>query len=321
MIAALGCLYLIVMVFFVLAFLIDWLHSYAQIRKYLKYGIAVGVLLVGLELLALAAAPAAWASRSTFPVLRLCACGIDFLKMVGFTTLGMYYCLTLGRPSFPLLLRRHGVAEVPIVESPPPVAPEVAPSLGGVVEAKPNELSPDPAAAEVSPAVDANIVYPAPPEVVPREAIVSALVVALVGVIYSVVLFVLFSPRISENMRRAFDMGSMGSAPTVTVYIVLFLLLVALGEEIVFRLGVQSFLARYLRLSPNRYWIAIVATTILWTMGHAGALEPAWVKLVQIFPMGLMLGWLCQRYGVESSILAHMVFNVVLAFPSSDLVT
>ncbi len=107
----------------------------------------------------------------------------------------------------------------------------------------------------------------------------------------------------------------------MTAQAILFLLLVAFGEEIVFRLGVQSFLAKYLKLSPNRYWIAIVVTTLLWTIGHAGALEPAWVKLVQIFPVGLMLGWLCQRYGMESSIMAHAVFNLALAFPSSYLVT
>jgi len=304
------------------------MHSYVQIRKYLKYGIAVGALVVGLELLALAVAPAVWASR---PVFRLCACGMDFLKMVGFTTLGMYYCVTLGRPSFPLLLRRYAVAEVPVAQtpvaempaagSPLPVAPEIVPYPGDVAGPTPDEPPVDPMTLETGPVVDANVVDPLLPEVVPRDAVVSALIVALVGVIYSVVLFVLISPRISENMRRAFGMDNVGSAPTVTAQAILFLLLVAFGEEIVFRLGVQSFLAKYLRLSPNRYWMAIIVTTILWTMGHAGALEPAWVKLVQVFPMGLMLGWLCQRYGVESSILAHMVFNLALVFPSSNLLT
>jgi len=72
MVTVLTCCFAGAVVFFVLAFLIDWLRSYARIRKYVKYGIAVGVLLVGLELLTPTVAPADWASR---PVLRLCACG------------------------------------------------------------------------------------------------------------------------------------------------------------------------------------------------------------------------------------------------------
>jgi membrane protease YdiL (CAAX protease family) len=336
MAGALACLYLVVMVLFSLAFLVDWVHSYVHVRKYMKYGIAVGAILVGFELLTLAVAPVDWASR---PVFRVCACGMDFLKMVGFTSLGMYYCLTLGRPSFPLLLRRHvaaemPVAQVPVAEAPAPdgplaVAPEVAANLGDVAGTTPSEPSQEPAMAEAGSVADGNIVPPVHPAVVPRDAIAGALIVAFLGVVYSLVLFVLFSPRMSESMRlmrdveniqRTVDMKSVGSSQAV-VQAVLFLLLVALGEEIVFRLGVQSFLAKYLRLSPSRYWIAIVATTIIWTIGHAGVLEPAWVKLVQIFPMGLMLGWLCQHYGVESSILAHMVFNLALVFPSSSLVT
>jgi membrane protease YdiL (CAAX protease family) len=307
----------VAMILFLIAFLVDWIRSRAQTRKYLKYGIAMGTLLVGLEVLSLATAP----SRSvSSPVFSLCACGMDFLRMVAFTTLGMYYCFTLGRPSFPMLLRGHAAAETPTGSS-LPLAPEVVSCPGGVVDTTPNKLSPGPMMPETSPVAQTNIVSPAPPEVVPRDAILSVLVVSLIGVIYSVALFVMVSPRLSEGMRRAFGIDDTELAQTVTVQVVLFVLLVAFGEEIVFRLGVQNFLAKYLRLRASRYWIAIVSTTVVWTMGHAGALEPAWVKLVQIFPMGLMFGWLCQRYGVESSILAHMVFNLALVFPSSSLLT
>ncbi len=306
-----------VMILFLIAFLVDWIRCRVQTRKYLKYGIAVGMLLVALEMLSLAAAPVGPVST---PVFRLCACGMDFLKMVAFTVLGMYYCSILGRPSFPMLLRGCAVAETPTASS-IPLAPEVVPCPEGIVDTTPKQSSPDPMMPETSSVAQTDIVNPAPPVVEPREAILSALVVSLVGAVYSMALFVAVSPRISEGMRRAFGIANGELAQTVTVQVILFVLLVAFGEEIVFRLGVQNFLAKYLELRPNRYWIAILCTAVVWTMGHVGVLEPAWVKLVQIFPMGLMLGWLCQRYGVESSILAHMAFNLALVFPSSRLWT
>ena len=89
----------------------------------------------------------------------------------------------------------------------------------------------------------------------------------------------------------------------------------AIGEEIIFRLGIQSFLVKYLKLEGQSYWIAILITSALWTIGHAGTLQPEWVKLAQIFPVGLMLGWLFRKYGAESTILAHGLFNILMLLP------
>ena len=76
--------------------------------------------------------------------------------------------------------------------------------------------------------------------------------------------------------------------------------------------GIQSFLAHYLKWQGNRYWAAIALTSLLWTLGHAGMLDPGWVKLAQIFPVGLMLGWLFRRHGVEACMLTHGLFNVTM---------
>ena len=40
--------------------------------------------------------------------------------------------------------------------------------------------------------------------------------------------------------------------------------------------------------------------------------DPQWVKFVQLFPMGIGLGWLFWRYGVESCMLAHLTLNVAM---------
>jgi hypothetical protein len=38
--------------------------------------------------------------------------------------------------------------------------------------------------------------------------------------------------------------------------------------------------------------------------------EPLWIKLAQIFLLGLVFGWLARRYSVEAAILAHVGLNV-----------
>ena len=85
-------------------------------------------------------------------------------------------------------------------------------------------------------------------------------------------------------------------------------------EELTFRLAIQNQLARLFRWHETRYWRAIVLTTLLWTFVHAGAVDPDWVKFVQIFPLGLALGWMFRRYGIESCVAAHVLLNVLAIF-------
>ena len=83
-------------------------------------------------------------------------------------------------------------------------------------------------------------------------------------------------------------------------------------EEITFRLGIQNIIVANFGWFKENYWWAIFTSSVLWTLAHVGVLEPNWVKMVQIFPIGLAFGWLFRKYGVESCMIAHIVFNVVL---------
>lgn len=84
-----------------------------------------------------------------------------------------------------------------------------------------------------------------------------------------------------------------------------------------FRLGIQNYLGAKLNNRRYGYAIAVVLTAVLWSLAHVGSLDPDWVKLAQIFPLGLALGWLYRRQGVESTIMAHALFNIlaVLVLP------
>jgi membrane protease YdiL (CAAX protease family) len=85
---------------------------------------------------------------------------------------------------------------------------------------------------------------------------------------------------------------------------------VAVAEEILFRGVIQGWIARLLGGGRAAAVVAVLAASLLWALGHAGTVEPLWLKLVQIFVLGLVFGWLALRYSVESAILAHAGLNV-----------
>lgn len=237
--------------------------------------------------------------------------------------LGMHYCTTLGHPSFPLFIRWFGIPGLKEVET-TEVAPDSAPAdmgtAGLVAESLPDE--PEVALLEAAPPVPATTrLRPVLLQVSRTRYLALILAVALVGTLYSIGLFLLVKPQMSETMQRALGFNASVSEKTFTLPGILVVLAFAFGEEIFFRLGIQNFLAARLHLQDGRYWVAIVLTSLLWTAGHVGTLDPEWVKLAQVFPVGLMLGWLFKKYGVESTILAHGLFNVLLLIPASYLIT
>jgi membrane protease YdiL (CAAX protease family) len=85
---------------------------------------------------------------------------------------------------------------------------------------------------------------------------------------------------------------------------------IAISEEILFRGVVQGWITRLLGGDRAAAALAIVAATAVWTLGHAGSAEPLWLKLSQIFILGLVFGWLAYRYSVEAAIVAHVGLNV-----------
>lgn len=139
---------------------------------------------------------------------------------------------------------------------------------------------------------------------------------AAAGVVYSCILFTLVPVRMSDAMRQMLE-ASATSAPMAmepSWLGAMVMLEFALAEEITFRLGIQNYIAKLFLLRDDRYWIAILATAAFWSLAHVNTLEPNWVKLAQVFPVGILLGVLYRRYGLEACIVAHGSFNLVLMF-------
>ncbi|MEW6532016.1 MAG: CPBP family intramembrane glutamic endopeptidase [Thermodesulfobacteriota bacterium] len=311
MTTALGCIAALGMGFFSIAFLIDWFESWEAIRKYLKYGIWAGLIVEGSDLLIVAITPSSWEPTL---IMGLIGVPIIFLKHVGFTMLGMYYLAVLGYPSFPVLLQKFSVAsdesntDENIVDNKANTRAGTTDSIQAtnpIVHEIPEQVH---LSDKSSPALDLLL------DIKWKDYFLTIFGVSVIGILYSVVLFLLTTPQLSEIWQKEVVPPSAGIENAMTIQVILVALQSAVAEEVIFRLGIQSFLAKYLKLKGQRYWIAILITSVLWTLAHAGGLEPAWVKLAQIFPIGLMLGWLFRKYGAESTILAHGLFNIVLVF-------
>ncbi len=355
---------------FTVAFLVDWIRRFEQIRRYWRHAVAAGAILVCLHGLMIAVTPDGW---SMMRVIGFMSLPLLFVRVVGFAMLGMHYCVRIECPSFRLrppepiigepatanaLLppdidagpQMNGVApELPPVGAaipPEPVAPIDVPvsyvdlpiSQAGVPvpDADHSILDFDIPVSQVDspileidiPVVQADV--PAEQTAVSSPSVVwslrdyawDVLLVVAGSVAWSATLFLLTRPHVAEMVRRTFGMeGNLADAGRYDAFTVLLVLTFAFGEEIFFRLGIQNFLAKYLRWYGSRYWAAIVLTSLLWTLGHVGVLDPNWVKFAQIFPVGLMLGWLFHRHGVEACMLAHGLFNIIMIGLSSLLLT
>lgn len=151
---------------------------------------------------------------------------------------------------------------------------------------------------------------------------IAAVVTAISATAVTVLLFTFASPHLSRAVRDLLELrvGPEDLSVEPLTVAVLFGIERAVAEEVTYRLGAQNWLAGCLGLRGRAYGLAVVLTAALWTAGHLGTLEPAWVKAAQIFPLGLALGMLCRRYGVEIAILAHAFFNVLVILLSPHLV-
>jgi len=142
-----------------------------------------------------------------------------------------------------------------------------------------------------------------------RPAMVVALLAAGAWCVYTMVLFHMVTPELSEAAKLLLGEAEEGNGPGLALAL-LGVSAVALEEELIYRLGIQNFVARVFDWWDRRYWLAILVSATIWTIGHIGMVEPGWVKLAQIFPAGLALGWLARKHGIEACIVAHVGFNV-----------
>ncbi|MFZ5966832.1 MAG: CPBP family intramembrane glutamic endopeptidase [Bacillota bacterium] len=154
-------------------------------------------------------------------------------------------------------------------------------------------------------------------KMITKKYLYTSLGMAAFTIGFSMLLFAVTSPRLGPGFGEIVTMKRdiYQIDAKVSGLAALMLIEIAFCEEIIYRLGVQNYIAKLFEFNVQKtYWISILFTAILWTFGHANTLDPQWVKVMQIFPLGIGLGVLFQKYGVESCILVHAVFNIAMMF-------
>ncbi|GEM_PF-6995811 len=143
-----------------------------------------------------------------------------------------------------------------------------------------------------------------------RTCLEAALVAAF-SLSFTVFVFSIAQPKETEatkNMMRA-----IGEGAAANLLLLKGLVSAPLFEEIAFRQFMQRAFGRLLGGQVRGRAIAIGLASLFWAFAHAGVMDPEWAKFAQTFGIGLALGWLYDRRGLEASVLAHFLFNAVTA--------
>lgn len=142
-----------------------------------------------------------------------------------------------------------------------------------------------------------------------------------VAVLYSKLLFSWLHPSSGWALRMlgATNHGSSGFRGAVSM--LLGASNFAFAEEFIYRGCFQSLITSMLPASKVNSWRAIIIVALIWTIGHAGSLSPDWVKFVQVFPLGVFLGWWYGRAGYIGSVTVHIAFNIIISLFAGHFIT
>lgn len=151
----------------------------------------------------------------------------------------------------------------------------------------------------------------------PKKFYLAILIAILLTFLYSAFLFWFTHPSETPFAKEIWKIWTerLGlKAKHGFATILLLLATKAISEEVTFRLFVQNMLGYSFKKLRWGYLLAILLTASIWALPHAGVMNPEWVKFVQVFGFGIILGLLMRRWGVASCMIVHMVLNFSYPF-------
>jgi membrane protease YdiL (CAAX protease family) len=129
-------------------------------------------------------------------------------------------------------------------------------------------------------------------------------VVSLVGLIAAGDAFLYFTGRDLVTSFQLQSYTTAAAAGWLPAMLAAAIVVAPAGEEAMFR----GFLFRGWVRSPRSAWPAIVAISMLWAILH---IQYDWTGMLQIFVIGLFLGWVRWRSGsLALTFLLHALFNL-----------
>lgn len=158
-------------------------------------------------------------------------------------------------------------------------------------------------------------------EIKVKEYIIGTASVIVASAIFSMILFRLTFPHATLELKPIAEIQLFWNFSIIQrINTIITILAIVISEELLFRFVVPNLTAKLFNFQGKKYWIAIVISSIFWTIGYANSIYPTWVKFVQIFPIGIALGGIYKRFGLESCIIAHLIFNIVMVFIGEGLI-
>lgn len=265
-------------------FLVNWRRLRDYVRPYLKYGIAIATIITAFSLVD---------SYLTYKILVREEVTTTFLSigetiggvwgffvLIAITVVGLHYAHILNNPQLPI----------------------VAPKLNGA-----SYLDDMPARYQMK-------INREKPSISRIDWIFAVLTIAVASAIVEGLLsgvnidFNYFSQDEEfQSMMQALE-----SAETTWVMSLIGGLIAVFSLEVTFRLGVQNALSVWWGESEFAQWIAIVVASVLSALTIFMVSSSAWVFFFQVFIVGLGLGWLNKRYGIEASIIASLITFLIM---------
>jgi hypothetical protein len=132
----------------------------------------------------------------------------------------------------------------------------------------------------------------------------------LVCTIYTVLVFQLLAPQV-------FDIRSnVAGRNLATLFLAI---LAAVNEELLFRLFVIPLFVFLGKKWEHRWLIGVAASSALWASTHSIAAGLDWVRYIQVFPLGLVLGYTFKKRGFLSCVIIHVSSNILIWISSAFL--
>jgi len=140
------------------------------------------------------------------------------------------------------------------------------------------------------------------------------------GIFVSLIVLKVFHPALSPIARILKEKGVVdivkyaSSRYTFNLSYLFALLVLAIKEETVCRLLLQSALLKFFSEHKFKVIVSVLLTATFWGFGHLFTTIPMWVKFIQVFALGVPLGLLMIKRGLFACIIAHFVLNLSFRF-------
>ena len=126
--------------------------------------------------------------------------------------------------------------------------------------------------------------------------------------IYSMILFAILKTLSIESI--GFDHIPAAILPREIIY----MLSGIINEEMTIRLGIFGLVLSLFHNSRHKWSLAIVLSSSVWALMHPSHAQLA--KYLQVFPVGLYLGWVEYRFGFETVLFSHVAANLAVVAAS-----